>query len=89
MVYVDDARHIYGRMIMSHMTATNEQELHDMVDKIGISRTHFQNINKPHYDICQSKKRLAIRHGAIQIPVAQLIFKARMLKKRMENEANS
>lgn len=60
-VYVDDMLAPYGRMKMSHMIADTEAELHAMADKIGVARKWYQG---DHYDICQSKRELAIQHGA-------------------------
>jgi hypothetical protein len=71
-VYVDDAFIPYGRMKMSHMIADTEEELHAMADKIGIKRKWFQDHNMPHYDICKSKRRLAVRLGAVEITLREL-----------------
>lgn len=66
-VYVDNANIRYGRMRMCHMWADTLPELLTMVDKIGVSRRHLQ---KPpaaswvHFDVCLSKRKLAIEHGA-------------------------
>lgn len=47
------------------MAADTIDELHGMADILGINRKWFQDKpNKPHYDICKSKKALAIKHGA-------------------------
>ena len=66
-VYVDDmkaefqSRHAPGRRyVMSHRIADTDDELHAMADKIGVARKWFQ---RDHYDITQSKKALAIKHG--------------------------
>lgn len=64
-VYVDKMKAKYGRMIMSHMIADSLDELHEMADKLGINRKWYQDKKVPHYDICQSKKALAIHHGAV------------------------
>ena len=67
-VYVDQANLPYGRMIMCHMVATDLEELHQMADKIGVSRRHFQKHRfHPHYDICLAKKKLAIQFGAVEL----------------------
>ena len=81
MVYVDTAQNKYGRMKMCHMLADTMKELHEMADKIGIQRKWFQaNSSTPHYDICQSKRLLAIENGAIEAnryAVVRLIRKYR------------
>ena len=64
-VYVDSGKYPYRNMLMCHMFADTLKELHEMADKIGINRKWFQDKKiLPHYDICQSKKKLAIQNGA-------------------------
>lgn len=75
-VYVDDANIPFGRMIMCHMISDTEDELLAMADKIGVARKWMQR--KPgmpwrtHFDICQSKRKLAVSHGAIEIGMGEL-----------------
>lgn len=69
MVYVDDMRARYRGMIMVHMIADSTAELLAMADKIGVQRKWLQ---KPgtlheHFDICLSKRKLAVKAGAIEI----------------------
>lgn len=63
-VYVDNMKAEFGRMIMCHMIADTEDELHAMADKIGVARRWFQG---DHYDIAQTKRALAVRAGAVEI----------------------
>lgn len=84
-VYVDDMRHPFGRMIMCHMLADTEQELHAMAAKIGVARRWHQKSNTPHshYDICLSKRADAVRLGAKEIgrrEVADIIKTKRAAK---------
>ena len=67
-VYVGSSIYPFGRMIMCHMVADSIDELHEMADLIEVDRRHFQSKNKrhPHYDICKSKRVLALKHGAIE-----------------------
>jgi hypothetical protein len=37
-VYVDDMRAKFGRLIMCHMIADTDEELHRMADLIGVQR---------------------------------------------------
>lgn len=75
MVYVGNLEFPFRRMLMSHMATDGDiEELHLMADKIGVSRRWFQNIPKhPHYDICKSKKQLAIKFGAMEISDREII----------------
>lgn len=68
-VYVDDMRAPYGRLIMCHMVADTEEELLAMADKIGVARRWHQypGADKSHFDICLSKRALAVADGAIEI----------------------
>ena len=63
-VYVDDARAPLGRMLMAHMLADSPDELHAMADWIGVARRWFQG---DHYDVCLSKRALAVKAGAIEV----------------------
>jgi len=72
MVYVDDMEAGFGRMIMCHMLPSSRsdsdiEELHRMAGRIGIVRKWFQDKRIPHYDICKSKRVLAVNAGAIEI----------------------
>jgi hypothetical protein len=81
MVYVDTAKNKYGRMIMSHMIADTEQELHDMAQVIGVKRKWFQNkASFPHYDICQNSKLKALENGAIELQRRPFVYKMRDIK---------
>jgi len=73
MVYVDDMKAPYGRMTMCHMVADTVEELHAMADKIGVNRRWFQSVaSTPHYDICKSKRALAVQHGAKEVTMLEL-----------------
>lgn len=62
---------------MSHMITDDPtlQELRDMVDKLGLDWKHFQDKpNRPHYDITQHYKNIAIKkHGAILVTENDII----------------
>jgi len=67
-VYVDTATNQFGCMKMCHMLSDTIQELHDMAHKLGLKRDWFQSASTlPHYDICQSKRKLALAYGAVEI----------------------
>lgn len=68
-VYVDEARHPFGRYIMCHMWADTLDELLAMADRIGVQRKRLQQPPKAswlHFDIAKSKRRLAIAAGAVE-----------------------
>lgn len=73
MVYVGTRKYRFGRLILSHMAADTIEELHATADKIGVARQHFQAGKRPHYDVCQSKKTLAVKHGAKMVNDRELI----------------
>lgn len=68
-VYVDDMRAQFGRMIMCHMLADTDEELHTMADKIGVARRWHQKAGtyQSHYDIALTKRALAVANGAVEI----------------------
>lgn len=76
-VYVDDMQAPFRNMVMCHMIADTEAELHAMADRIGIARKWYQ---KNHYDIAQSKRRLAVSAGAIEISWRQCGLMASIVK---------
>lgn len=73
-VYVDSAFIPYRRMKMCHMLADSLDELHTMAGRIGVARRHFQlDSSAPHYDICKSKRALAVKFGAVEIERRKLV----------------
>jgi hypothetical protein len=68
-VYVDDMAARYGRMLMYHMVADSEDELHAMAARIGLPRRWYQG---DHYDVCKAKRAMAVRAGAREITWRQL-----------------
>jgi hypothetical protein len=59
----------FGRLIMCHMIADTDEELHAMADRIGVARRWWQAPPKhrSHYDIALSKRALAVAAGAQEI----------------------
>jgi Protein of unknown function (DUF4031) len=68
-VYVDMPIWPFGRMKMCHMTADSHEELVVMADKIGVARKWIQHPGtwEEHFDICKSKRALAVKLGAIEL----------------------
>lgn len=80
-VYVDNMEAGFGNMIMCHMIADTTEELLKMADKIGVQRKWIQDKGTylEHFDICLSKRKLAVKNGAVEITMMQL---GRMTTKR-------
>lgn len=68
-VYVDNMRAQFGRMVMCHMIADTDEELHAMADRIGVARRWHQKAgtSRSHYDIALSKRAQAVSSGAVEI----------------------
>lgn len=85
-VYVDQSVYKYRRMVMCHMLADTLEELHQMADKIGVDRRWFQqDASTPHYDICKSKRVLAVKHGAIEVSRKELVAVIRRLREATQH----
>jgi hypothetical protein len=69
-VYVDDMRARLGRLIMCHMAADSEAELHAMADAIGVARRWHQG---DHYDVCLKMRGRALDLGAIAVTRRELL----------------
>ena len=74
MVYVDNMRIQYGNMVMCHMVADTEEELHTLAARLGLKREWFQpgNNSLPHYDISMSRRRMAVQLGAREITAMEI-----------------
>lgn len=81
-VYVDDAQHALGRMVMCHMMADTSNELHQMADALGVNRRHFQG---DHYDVCKRSKAWAIKLGAIEVTQRQMVRFRQSIRRRRAN----
>lgn len=76
-VYVDDMGASFSRMIMCHMIADTHEELIAMAAKIGVQQKWIQKAGtyKEHFDICKSKRAIAVKNGAIEITWRELSAK--------------
>lgn len=88
-VYVDDMKAAFGRMVMCHMAADTDEELHAMADTIGVARKWHQAENtwRSHYDICQTKRAAAVRAGAIEVTQRELVVMARSRSALIKGES--
>ena len=74
-VFVDDMRAGFinprgsRRLVMCHMIADSTEELLAMADKIGVQRKWIQHAStaREHFDICRTKRALAVAAGAREI----------------------
>lgn len=84
-VYVDDMAAPFGSMILCHMVADSTEQLLAMADRIGVQRKWLQRSGTlyEHFDICITKKKLAIQAGAKAITGKEL--GALLLRKRRSN----
>lgn len=73
-VYVDDMKAKFGRMKMCHMIADSHSELLAMAEKIGVATRWIQKRGTPHehFDICLSKRAMAIKLGAKEVTTMEL-----------------
>jgi hypothetical protein len=84
--YVDDPIWPLGRMLMCHLVADTLEELHEMADKVGVARRHFQNGSSfPHYDICKAKREIAVSHGAKPVTRRELVVVMRRFRDHHPN----
>lgn len=91
-VYVDEPKHEVKRgwrkFIMCHMLADSMDELIAMADKIGVNRKYIQMPKHarqvPHFDICRTKRALAIMHGAFEVTCRQMV----RVRRRIVKNAN-
>ncbi|KAF1702868.1 DUF4031 domain-containing protein [Pseudoxanthomonas kaohsiungensis] len=80
-VYVDEMRswgwEMHGRKVAScHMFSDSVDlaELHAMAERIGLKRAWFQNKGRaPHYDLVESKRRMAVFCGAQEVDAHQAV----------------
>lgn len=89
-VYVDNMEAKYGRMVMCHMLADTDEELHAMAAKIGVKRKWHQKPGtyQSHYDICLSMRAKAVEYGAQEITLRDVGLmmgqRRRALKQQLE-----
>jgi hypothetical protein len=74
-VYVDAPVHRLGRMLMCHMLADSRAELLLMAENIGVATRWLQNVGEAseHFDVCKSKRALAVASGAVEVSSRQLV----------------
>ena len=86
-VYVDNMRAGFGRMVMCHMVADTTAELLTMADAIGVRRKWLQKAGThyEHFDICLSKRNLAVQLGAVELTMRELAYMLRARRLKQDN----
>ncbi|MEM1167530.1 MAG: DUF4031 domain-containing protein [Cyanobacteria bacterium P01_H01_bin.35] len=82
MIYVDDCKNKFHNMVMSHMTADSSEELMifaTTVLKLKPEWVQCRGTWKEHFDVSQTKRKMAIENGAIAMNRIDYI---RMVKKK-------
>lgn len=84
-VYVDNMKAKYGRMVMCHMFADSTHELVAMAERIGVARRWLQcaGTYREHFDVCMTKRSLAIDAGAVEITMHDAGLMMRERKKNI------
>ena len=60
-----------------HMVSDESvEELHEFATRIGLNRKAFQSTSRPHYDLRPSARRLAVRMGAQEVGMRDLVRRA-------------
>ncbi len=83
MVYVDNFGSSFGRSEMCRMVADTDEELYQMADKIRIKRKWKQ---KYYFDLCPYKRELAIKFGAKEVSLMDLVRITRGKNERRRTE---
>lgn len=81
-ILVDCNPIVKGNRCWYHLTSDESlDELFAFGDRIGLRRSWFQNGDHPHFDIVDSFRRIAIRQGARQASMREIVAAARKLRK--------
>lgn len=87
-VYVDAAIHRWRGQNWCHLFCLDIDKLHDFAAGIGMQRRWFQNphdnpsVSWPHYDINESRRRMALAAGAVPLRRPETIAISRIIKNR-------
>ena len=70
-----------------HLTADTLEELHELAKRVGMKREWFQNHPRhPHYDLTATKRRLAVRLGAVEIRARDQAERTRRLIEALDKD---
>jgi len=75
-VYVDNMNTPNGDWIMCNMVADTASELYSLADAIGLKREWVKNdrYRREHFEITLTKKKAAIKEGAKEVSVLELMI---------------
>lgn len=80
-VYVDAAIHRWRDKLWCHLTADEEEELHEFADRLGLKREWYQTESiLHHYDIPEATRKEAVAMGAVQLTRAQMVARIRIAR---------
>lgn len=85
-VYVDQLMNWgwrYGKSC--HLIADSIPELITFAKLIGMQECWFQPKSSPHFDLTESKRKLAIKKGAIELDRSDYVAKLRQLRNGKES----
>jgi len=63
-----------------HLGSTDPDDLeplHQLAQRLGIARRHFQNEKRPHYDVRASQFERAIELGAVEVDIREFTRRTR------------
>ena len=83
-VYVDECRHKQGIRLYCHMMTDQDDltELHEMAKNVGLKGIWFQDHPMhPHYDLVTSRRKRAIRAGAVRVSSTELVTRCSVIFK--------
>jgi hypothetical protein len=87
-VYVDHMRAPHRGMVMCHMVADTDEQLHAMADRLGLARRWHQKAGTPHshYDIDWETRAKAMQFGAEEIGRRDLVMLIRRKRAEMTDD---
>jgi hypothetical protein len=91
-VYVDEAVWEWRGKLWCHLLADDLDELHAFARRLGMRRGWFQcppKASKPHYDLTEGRRALAIKLGAKPIGRRETVERARALLAQWEQRRMS
>jgi hypothetical protein len=64
-----------------HLFADSLEELHDFAQKIGMKKEWFQDGRLPHYDLTLTRRKEAVKQGAIEVSLSWVKTRLKETKK--------